>query len=54
LTLDDASHIREPEIATLVSIGEAFMVEAHQGKQRGVKIVDMHPAFHGRHADLVG
>src|SRR5688572_16475173 len=46
-TLDNlAVHVGEPETASLVAIGQPFMIDAQQVQQRSLKIVDVHPVFH--------
>src|SRR4029453_9876505 len=46
-TLHDlAVHVGETETASLVAIGQPFMVDAQQVQQRSLKIVDVHPVFH--------
>lgn len=37
-------HIRQPEVAALVSIGQPLVVDAQQVEDRGVHVVDVHRA----------
>ena len=38
---DVAVDVGQPEVSTGVSIGELFMVQAHEVQDRGVEIVDV-------------
>src|SRR3712207_8556781 len=53
--------IRRPPRSTLFpyttlfrSVGEPLVVEAHEMEDRGVEVVDVHPAVDGAEAQLVG
>src|SRR5262245_13718989 len=46
-------HIRQPEIAAGVTIGEAFVVEAEQVQNRGVQVVDVDLVVNGAEAEGV-
>ena len=39
---DAAMHIREPELAALEAVGEAFVMDTEAVKNRGLKVVDVH------------
>ena len=47
-------HIGQTEIAALVAIREAFVVEAEQVEQRGVEVVDVHGVFGDLVTEVVG
>ena len=47
-------HVGEPVVAAAVAEGEAFVVEAEEVEDRGVKVVNADFVFHDRGADLVG
>ena len=52
---DDASvHIREPELAALEAIGEAFVVDAEAMQDGGLEVVDVHGVLLGIEAEVVG
>ena len=53
--LDDAAvHIREPEIAARVAIGEPFVIQSQQVQHRGVQIVkDDEEGPAGKHFDTM-
>ena len=48
------AHIRQPEVAALIPIREAFVVDAEKVQNGGVKIVDVNDIFHGVIAEVVG
>ena len=49
-----AVHISEPEIATLKSIGQFFVIEAEQMQNRRVQIVHVHFVAHDPEAEFIG
>src|SRR6478735_893238 len=49
-----AVHVRQPEIAAGVAVGEFFVVEAEEVEDRGVEVVDVDPVVDGGEAELVG
>lgn len=46
-------HIRQPEAAALVEVGQAFVVNAQQAQQRGVEIVNVDAALRDVVAKIV-
>ena len=50
VTLD----IRQPVATTGVAIGEFLVIETHEMKDRGMKVMDVHGFFDGAKAVLVG
>ena len=46
-------HIRQTEVAALIAVGEAFVVEAQQMQNRGVEIVDLHRRLGDVHAEVI-
>src|SRR5688572_19820592 len=53
--LDDAARdVGEPEIATLVAVGQLLVVEAHQVEDRCLDIVDAHRLAGRAETELVG
>ena len=44
----------EPEVAALETVGQAFVVDAHQVKYGGVQVIHVYDVFHGVIAQLVG
>ena len=51
---DFAGHIGETEIATVETIGELLVMEAHEMKDRCVQIVDADAVLNGAEAELIG
>ena len=49
-----AGNIGQPKIATIVTIGQAFVIDAQQVQNGGVQVVDADPIDHGLEADFVG
>jgi hypothetical protein len=49
-----AMHIREPEIAACVAVGEFLVVEAEELQDCRVQVVDVDGFFHGLESELVG
>src|SRR5947207_15404396 len=49
-----AAHIRQPEIAPGVTVGEFLMIKAEQVQHRGVQIVDVNRILDGAIAEFVG
>ena len=47
-------HIREPELAALEAIGEAFVVDAEAMQDGGLEVVDVHGVLLGIEAEVVG
>src|SRR5262245_37664669 len=50
---DLAADIGEPKIAALEAVGQARVIEAEQGQQRGVEIIDVNRILHDVPTDLV-
>src|ERR1044072_629485 len=50
---DCAGHVREPEIAARVTIGQFLAVEAEQGQHRSVKVVHAGAVFAGAKTKLI-
>ena len=51
---DVAFDVGEAEVAAGVAVGEAFVVEAEEGEDRGVEVVDVDFVFGGEPAVVVG
>src|SRR5262245_62654471 len=51
---DIPGDVGEPEVATVVPVRELLVVEPQEVQDRGVQVVDAHPAFDGPEADVVG
>ena len=47
-------HISEPIVATLITVGEAFMVDPEEVEYGGLQVVDMDGILDGCVAELVG
>ncbi len=46
--------IGKAEVTSIVAIGEALMVEAHEGEQGGVEVIDVHAPLHSLDTKLIG
>jgi len=53
LMLNYPCYVGQAEGPASVAEGKLLVVNAHQGQQRGVEIVDVHAAVHGFHADFI-
>jgi hypothetical protein len=51
---DVAVNVRQPEVATLRAEREFLVVEAEEGKDRGVQVVDMHRLLRRGKSKFVG
>ena len=51
---DDAEDVGEAEVAAVVEVSEAFVVEAEEVEDGGVEIVGVHGVIDCLEADLVG
>ena len=49
-----AVHISQPMIASLVSIGELFVINTQTMKNGGMQIVNLHSIFDGLITELIG
>ena len=49
-----AMHIGEAEVAALVTVGELFVVEAHEAEDGGVEVVDVHGVLGHVVTEVVG
>jgi hypothetical protein len=47
-------HIRQPEIAALIAIGQTFLIHTQTMQDRRLNVVDMHGIFHHVVAVVVG
>ena len=53
--LDDlAGDVGQPEVAALEAVDQSEMVDAEQGEDRGVQVVDVDDVVHGGIAEFVG
>src|SRR5207248_287381 len=50
---DFAVHVREPEVAAGVAVGEPLVVDAEHVEQRRVQVVDRNALVHGAEAEFV-
>lgn len=51
---DTPVDVGETEVPAGVSIGQVFVIKAHEVKNGGVEVVDVHFVFHRREAKFVG
>ena len=54
LSHDIACDVGQSKISAGVVVGELLVIEPHEGEQRGVQVVHVHPALDGELAELVG
>jgi hypothetical protein len=47
-------HIRQPELAALEAIGEAFVIDAEAVQDGGLKVMDMDGILQGIETEVVG
>jgi hypothetical protein len=50
---DVAADVRQPEIATLISVREFFMIDSHHVENRRMKIVHVHGILDDVEAEVV-
>src|SRR5258708_3401581 len=51
---DVSRNVGEPEIATVVTIGQFFVIEAQQGQNSRMQIMDVNFALDGSGAEFIG
>lgn len=51
---DIPKHIRQPHVATVVTVGEFQVIQAQEVENRRVDIVHVHGVMNGVHAKVIG
>ena len=51
---DGAVDIGQSKVAAAVTVGQLFVIEAHEVQHRGVKVVNVHTLFNGSKTEFVG